>query len=314
MNVNLRLKDFNLHAGNCFTSLLDETDFADVTLVCDDNKQIKAHKVILGLGSDLFKNILQNNPHPHPLIYLENIQLSMLESALQFLYFGEVEVQQNAINEFLLMAGDLKMKGLTENKVAYDELEDIDITEDQDHIVGELGAPHSNENGSTDHQESDIDIDIGKKAKELLIDTSQTACENVNIVAQEKIPHIESDSRRSDIIHNPDDQVQKYSQTIPNKFHKSMLDLHRCEQCPYTSKWEGDLWRHHQSKHEPLKCDKCPKELTTVKGMKHHQSTVHEGLRFPCKFCPYKGTNIHFVRKHGEKYHENELLDSNNKL
>ena len=142
-----------------------------------------------------------------------------------------------------------------------------------------------------------------RRDEELLIDTSQTASENVNIVAQEKIPRIESDSRISDIIHNPDDQVQKYPKTIPNKFHKTMPDLQRnfnCEQCPYTSKWEGDLWRHHQNKHEPLKCDKCPKELTTVKGMKHHQNTVHEGLRFPCKFCPYKETNIYFLRKHEE--------------
>ena len=36
MNINIKLKDFDLNAGNCLKSLYHETDFTDVTLVCED--------------------------------------------------------------------------------------------------------------------------------------------------------------------------------------------------------------------------------------------------------------------------------------
>ena len=35
----------------------DDT-FADVTLVCDDGRQIRAHKVVLGASSPILKNML----------------------------------------------------------------------------------------------------------------------------------------------------------------------------------------------------------------------------------------------------------------
>ena len=38
---------FETQTKNVFNNLISDTDFLDVTLVTDDDKQIKAHKVIL---------------------------------------------------------------------------------------------------------------------------------------------------------------------------------------------------------------------------------------------------------------------------
>ena len=40
----------------------DDT-FADVTLVCDDGSQIRAHKVVLGASSPILKNMLITDIH-----------------------------------------------------------------------------------------------------------------------------------------------------------------------------------------------------------------------------------------------------------
>ena len=40
----------------------DDT-FADVTLVCDDGSQIRAHKVVLGASSPILKNMLITDNH-----------------------------------------------------------------------------------------------------------------------------------------------------------------------------------------------------------------------------------------------------------
>jgi hypothetical protein len=53
--------------SDAFRWLLDDTDFFDVTLACD-NEQIQAHKVILSEFSPFFRNILRRNPHHFSII------------------------------------------------------------------------------------------------------------------------------------------------------------------------------------------------------------------------------------------------------
>ena len=42
-------------------SLREDIDFADVTLVCDDDQQIMAHSVILAASISYFQNMLMKN-------------------------------------------------------------------------------------------------------------------------------------------------------------------------------------------------------------------------------------------------------------
>ena len=60
--ADLRLKlvreNFAAHTRDTFSSLLDQPNFSDVTLVAEDLKQIAVHKVILSSGSGFFRNIL----------------------------------------------------------------------------------------------------------------------------------------------------------------------------------------------------------------------------------------------------------------
>ena len=46
-----------------------QEEFCDVTLACDD-KQVQAHKLVLASYSSVFRDLLIQNPHPHPVIYL----------------------------------------------------------------------------------------------------------------------------------------------------------------------------------------------------------------------------------------------------
>ena len=68
--------DFSELSQGALTELWNDTDFQDVTLVCDGDQQIKAHKVELASFSQFFKNILTKNPHQHPLIYIKGILLT----------------------------------------------------------------------------------------------------------------------------------------------------------------------------------------------------------------------------------------------
>ena len=111
----LRWNEFEANIQVAFQQLRDDKDFFDVTLACDD-EQVQAHKIILSACSPFFRNILHRNPHQHPLLYLKGIKFTQLQSVLNFMYHGQVNVAQEDLNSFLAVAEDLKVKGLTENK------------------------------------------------------------------------------------------------------------------------------------------------------------------------------------------------------
>ena len=69
----LKWNDFENNISVAFRDLRDEKDFFDITLACEDS-QIQAHKVILSACSPFFRNVLRNNPHQHPLIYLRGMK------------------------------------------------------------------------------------------------------------------------------------------------------------------------------------------------------------------------------------------------
>jgi len=109
----LKWNDFEANISGAFKELRDDKDFFDVTLACDDD-QINAHKVILSACSPFFRNILRRNPHQHPLLYMKGVSFANLQSVLNFMYHGEVNVAQDDLNNFLSVAEDLRVKGLTQ--------------------------------------------------------------------------------------------------------------------------------------------------------------------------------------------------------
>jgi len=55
------------------------------------------------------------NPCKHPIVILKDIGYKELESLLQFMYRGEVNVRQEELTTFLKTAEMLQIKGLTGN-------------------------------------------------------------------------------------------------------------------------------------------------------------------------------------------------------
>ena len=109
----LQWDDFKTNVYSAFGRLRDDREFTDVTLACEDGQQLEAHKVILAASSPFFEKILQRHKHPHPLIYLRGFKSEDLMAILDFLYFGEANVYQEDLDSFLVIARELKLKGLT---------------------------------------------------------------------------------------------------------------------------------------------------------------------------------------------------------
>ena len=70
----LKWNDFKDNVLTAFGSLREDQDFADVTLVCEDGKQVEAHKMILAASSPFFENILKRNKHSHLVIFMRGVK------------------------------------------------------------------------------------------------------------------------------------------------------------------------------------------------------------------------------------------------
>ena len=110
---NVNWDTYSDHLQSILQQMLSSNEFADVTLVTDDDKQIKGHQNILSSCSPVFKKILQAcNTNNHPVIYLRGIRYSEMESLMQFIYMGKTAIYQDRVKEFFMVGNDLEIKDL----------------------------------------------------------------------------------------------------------------------------------------------------------------------------------------------------------
>ena len=81
--------------------------------------------MILAASSPFFQNLLKRNKHPHPLIYMRGVQSLDLVAIIDFLYYGEANVYQENLESFLVIAEELKLKGLTGENSSVLKKEDL---------------------------------------------------------------------------------------------------------------------------------------------------------------------------------------------
>ena len=108
----LKWNDFSENLISTFSGLRTDKDLTDMTLACEDGTEIEAHKIVLSAGSFFFRNMLMNKKKGTPIIYMRGLKSSDLNSIMDFLYFGEANIQEEELNSFLSLADELQITGL----------------------------------------------------------------------------------------------------------------------------------------------------------------------------------------------------------
>ena len=130
-----------METNNLFRKLRDimiMDDFMDVTLVCDDRTEFRAHRNILSAFSSVLNQLfLLNAKSNQSVVFLRGIKQQEMKSILNFIYLGEVSFNQSRMDEFLAVADILDIKELkesfTKSKVQTFE-EDSSDTIDEDDV------------------------------------------------------------------------------------------------------------------------------------------------------------------------------------
>ena len=116
----LKWNDFSTNLQNTFKSVRNEEHLCDVTLMCGE-ETIKAHRLVLSASSDFFQNIFRKCQMEHPVIVFKEKSLIKLSSLLDFVYNGEVRIDQDHLHAFLDLASELKVKGISQKELPADK-------------------------------------------------------------------------------------------------------------------------------------------------------------------------------------------------
>ncbi|XP_046969294.1 protein tramtrack, alpha isoform-like isoform X3 [Vanessa cardui] len=109
----LRWNNHQTNMLSVFDQLLHAETFTDVTLAVE-GQLLKAHKMVLSACSPYFQALFVNHQEKHPIVILKDVPYSDMKSLLDFMYRGEVSVDQERLTAFLKVAESLRIKGLTE--------------------------------------------------------------------------------------------------------------------------------------------------------------------------------------------------------
>ena len=121
----LKWNDFQQNIVSAYQDLRKESDFSEVTLVCEEDYHIEAHRIILTACSPFFQTVLKRNKHSHPMIYMRGLKAKVLAAIVDFIYHGEANIYQEDLDGFLALAEELQLKGLAgSQKVNQDSVEE----------------------------------------------------------------------------------------------------------------------------------------------------------------------------------------------
>ena len=146
MNEKFSLKwnDYHSNWTQSLSYLRNDKDSADVTLISEDKVKFSAHKILLSSCSKTFKFILKGNFNTNPLLFLSGISSINLGFILDYIYYGEVNLFQEQLDNFLESAQKLEIKGLQGENSDQDN-QDTMWQNDQQHIFQEQNIEHIEE-------------------------------------------------------------------------------------------------------------------------------------------------------------------------
>jgi len=91
--------------------LREKSNYTDATLAVE-GKFYPVHKLVMSTCSEYFSEIFEKTPCKSPVIVLKDVRSHDIEALLDYMYLGEVNVNQNDLSSLLKTAECLRIKGL----------------------------------------------------------------------------------------------------------------------------------------------------------------------------------------------------------
>ena len=315
-----------------FTELREKGQFADVTLVSEDQARIPVHQVVLSSCSPVLKTLLASNPHTQQLIYLDGLNRTDLVALLDFMYTGQAKIEDENIVQFLSLSKHFALQNIDasfnesfkQNENRKEEVVKVDKSEDEDHFKCDECSFEAS-------FQDDLDTHIFSN---LHFDGLMFGCQHCDKqFTQERglkrhdLQHEKEILQRKKIIICKMCAIRlKGSRNLYHHirtFHLSQEEPYSCDQCDYKSKNKSYVKEHIKLKHSGVKheCYQCNQNFTYKTSLRKHIKTNHRGIEpIICRqdgcgniFFQEKNLQVHLQKYHPSKCPESEITGAGRK-
>ena len=249
----LAWNEFESAAAKTFKDLLSDNNFTDVTLACEDDRQINAHKIILSSCSSFFERILLKNSQKNPIIYFKGICFKDLELIMRFIYLGEAEVGEENLQRFLDSAKELEIKGLDQMFATNEGIDQEIPKKSQEIVKGEAS----------------------ENLVETIVEEMPEENKGNNIEGDNEISTSDFASKLSKLVKA--ERSDKKSSTESQKMKSHGMSGFYCQECNKEFSGKGSLLNHTRYIHEGIvySCDFCEYKAGQANNLKNHVIKKH---------------------------------------
>ena len=259
MNEKFSLKwnDYQSNWTQSLSKLRNDRESADITLISDDKVKFSAHKILLSSCSKTFKFILDENFHASPLLYLSGVSSVNLGFILDFIYYGEVNLFQEQLDNFLESAQQLEIKGLLGDNNTDQERQDTMRLNDQEHAFQEQNCEDTNDNQNEYKELARVHENKPVKPRNY----------NREVSSNNQITKFDVGSMTDEEI-----EIKK------NELFKKIDGIWSCLACAYTSTDRSNTRKHVETHLQGLcySCTLCNKEFRSKDSLSNHKYVKHK--------------------------------------
>ena len=280
----IKWDDFKTALSSSFEILRKDNDFVDVTLISDDQKTFKGHKVVLSSCSPFFKEVFKANHHDHPLLYLSGVESKALELIFDYIYKGEIQLDCDYIEYFFHVAGKFKLSGFPVYMEKENQVEDLKEEIPTFDRMTLPQIPQHNEEYVTENNKMTIKMDEFE-VKEGHFDAQLKECdeedsmmENIMLQPDQK-EYIRVDSGYASIKNTFKDVKKNGSRRSPSLGSSVLYQYCNVENLDTKIL---DLMEKINGVHT---CNYCGRETRDKNDLRKHAETHIEGLSFFCPMC-----------------------------
>jgi len=279
--------------------LCEREEYTDVTLAAG-TEFFPAHKLVLSICSPYFKHLFKHLGKEKSVIFLKDVDPTHLDLLLQYMYKGEIKVQESELVNVLSTAQALDIKGLS----------------DQSSLKNEVHAASSPEITQPVSMVPGFDKNIIPLKKQRTVQTSIRISEEGSSTqapsTSHKLPEIvpvkqeiskvaeDLDQSRSEHFGDKDDGVGQDIVYVDTSIDAGYGDLEHYDDAMGDIDQQGVGWAvaGKPSSMGNVVCNYCGKEYRHMSALKTHLP-VHTGeKRFECKGCGRRFTQISSLNKH----------------
>ena len=260
----MKVDDFDANFVSSFSLLRDSEEFFDVTLVSDDEIPIQAHKVVLSASSAFFRNVLKSQKVISPLLYIRGVTNNVLAGVVEFMYKGEVTVEENNLDSFLKLSEDLKLRGLSEN----DKMSSDTWSWSSPETLG-ISETRKEQNSKI---KSQIQVNMEDRKDNKIQETQKI--DNLDLKKEGK--------EEEDVEEENKNYIAEVADTEPE--YKDTSEL--------VAKISAKMFKENKMWH----CKDCGVSKPKKSNLQVHVEIHHMGVVHPCKSCDYvtKSRQAHF--------------------